>query len=358
MRARAPALLSLLLTACPPFQENGVYQCVPSTGKDCVVRDANGWELDYTVQALGGDDATSIVSAGDAVLVAGPAGVFSFQPSTAEWKKADTGTAAVYRALTFTPGALWAAGAIQGAPGYSVLTSNAWGSFNISSVVVPGATTLVSVAPGPAAATALWAGTDAGHLSVFDASANPPVWRTEWAAPSATAAAVWGDAAGNGWAVTAGGEVAFWKQGGPAPLTAVCLDPTAGRQPPAGRALHGIAGLPGSASVALAVGAGGVVLKLDGAPASIPCGGGAIAVASLDGDGGGDLTAICATGPDDVIAVGRRGRVLQRGVPPGGTSPAWFDVQPPVTSDFSSVWCSTADVWALTRDGLVLHYKR
>ncbi len=365
MRARILASASVAaLAACAPFEDSGVYKCIPGSGKDCVVADANGWKLDYTVQALGGRDLTGILVAGDTVIAVGPSGLFTYKTTDSPpWTRIDT-TGAAYRAAALTtPGtpALWVGGGFGGQPGYSVLTSTLGGSATIPNV---GGTTLVSMAPTTVPTSLLWVGTDGGHLAFFDAAAK--LWNRPWAAATAASSvAAWGDDAGNGWAVNDAGEIGFVSTKPSVAQVAVCRDAAAAAA--SGRALHAVAGVaPGVAGVspgiAVAVGEAGLVLRLDGtltAVAAGACAAGSAQVTLLRDLGGEDLTSVCATGPDDVIAVGRAGRMVQWGIPAGASAPAWLEISPrPVASDFSSVWCSASDVWATTRDGIVVHVAR
>ncbi len=344
------------LAACAPFEDSGVYKCIPDSGKDCVVTTSNGWELDYTVQAMGGNDLTANLGAGTDGIVVGPSGIFTRRSTdNPPWKKVDT-TGAAYRALAVTTigtGALWVGGAFGGQPGYSVLTTGLEGSATIPNV---GGTSVVSMAATSVAKSMLWVGTDGGHLASFDGAAK--LWTTWWQAPAAVSVAAWGDGDGSGWAVTDAGDIAFVSMATPSPtLVAVCRD--AGATAATGRALHGIAGV--SANTAVAVGAGGLVLQLQAGSTSATssCAAGTAQVSVLADLGGDELTAVCATGPNDVVAVGRAGRVVQWGVPSGETVPRWLEVSPrPTAADISSVSCGAADVWATTRDGIVVHVAR
>jgi hypothetical protein len=339
---RLALLLPLLLAGCLQYADDGVYACVPTTGKDCTVCDgATGWCQDWSGVKLGAGQLRGIWgTASDSIWAVGSGGTILFWNGKVWSSVGGLTTGALNAVWGRSPTDVWVVG---DAASYLHWDGSAW---------TPGVSTEVWTFRGAALQNLTgvsgsqyytWLVDDWGGSAYWDTNSVPPKWALYYDHPSKLVLnGIWSDPTGNVYYVGQAGTVlrddSTYTLGS---QVNTLVNPDTAKND-----LYAVWGS-GPADVWM-VGSGGIILNWANDPNLLA------PLKMVPAASAKRIRAVWGTGPNDVWTAGDAGEVSRW----DGSGGGFKSVPQGYTDNLRGIWVNATDVWAAAESGILYHLKR
>ena len=344
MRRLAP-IAPLLLAGCLQYADDGVYACVPATGKDCTVCDSvTGWCQDWSGISLGAAQLRGIWgSASDSVWAVGTNGTILFWNGKVWTSQGGQASGVDLNGVWGrSPTDVWVAG---NAASYLHWDGASW-NYSVTTTLWTGRgnNPLQDLLAVGGNQNYTWVVDSWGGSAFWDTTLTPPDWSLffDYPAGKLPLYGVWSDSQANTYYVGQAGKVFRddkYNTLGTGVVELVNPDPTTPYQ----NDLFAIWG--SSPTDVWIVGDGGIVLHWDDNPVlTTPL--------TLKGNLPTRARAIWGTGSNDIWVAGDGGKVSRWN---GG---AFENVPQNYADNLRGIWVNSGDVWAVAESGIIYHLKR
>jgi len=338
---RLALLAPLLLAGCLKFADDGVYACVPTTGKDCTVCDqATGWCQDWSGVKLGAAQLRGIWgSASDSIWAVGSNGTILFWNGkvwTSQGRQAPVDLNGVWGR---SPTDVWVVG---NAASYLHWDGASWG-YGVSTRLWTGRqdNPLQDLLAVGGNQNYTWTVESWGGSAFWDTAARDWALFFDYQAGRLPLYGIWSDSQANTYYVGQAGKVfrdAAANTSGSGVVELVNPDLTTPRND-----LYAIWG--SSPTDVWIVGDGGIVLHWDNGPApATPL--------ALKGNLPSRARAIWGTGSNDIWVAGDGGKVSR------WNGAAFESVPQNYADNLRGIWVNSKDVWAVAESGIIYHLER
>ncbi len=338
---RLALLAPLLLAGCLQYASDGVYACVPSTGKDCTVCDqATGWCQDWSGVTLGIGQLRGIWgSSSDSIWAVGTSGAILFWNGKVWTDKGGQTSFDLNAIWGRTPTDVWVVGNAanylrwDGTSWKAAVSGRLWtgrGNNPLQDLLAVGGNQNYTWTVDSWGGSAFWDTTALDWSLFFD-----------YPAGKLKLYGVWSDSQANTYYVGQGGKVfrdAAANPSGSTVATLVNPDTTVPQND-----LYAIWG--SSPSDVWIVGDGGIVLHWDNNLTTM-------ALTQVSPSLPSRARAMWGTGSNDIWVAGDGGKVSHW----DGT--AFVSVPQNYADNLRGIWVDSTNVWAVAESGLIYHLKR